>query len=260
MGPERRSDFLASPGPRVIAHRGLSLEAPENTLLAFLKALSAGATHLETDVQVTLDGVAVVSHDADLARVAGRAVRVDRLTMAELRRIDLGAGQSFVPLGEALDAFPEARFNIDVKAAGAAEPTAYAVLEARATWRVLITSFSEGRRRRTMRLLPGVATAASASVFLNAWLASRLGFTGRAKRILRGIAAVQVPERYWHVHVVTPRFIRVMHDIGVEVHVWTVNDPATMRRLLGIGVDGLITDRCDLAVRVIAAGDHEKGI
>ena len=114
------SEFLAPKGPRVFAHRGLSLEAPENTLLAFLKALSAGATHLETDVQVSRDGIAVLSHDPDLVRLVGRNVRVDQLTMAELGRIDLGAGQSFVSLGEALDAFPDARFNIDVKAAGAA--------------------------------------------------------------------------------------------------------------------------------------------
>ncbi|MEO7089638.1 MAG: glycerophosphodiester phosphodiesterase [Cryobacterium sp.] len=243
----------------MFAHRGLSLEAPENTLLSFLKALSGGATHLETDVQVTLDGVAVVCHDADLERLTGRTVRVDRLTMAELRRIDLGKGQSFVSLAEALDAFPEARFNIDVKATGASEPTAYAVLQAGATWRVLITSFSEDRRSRTTRLLPGVATSASGSVFLQAWLASRLGLTGWARRIMRGFAAVQVPERYWRIRVVTPRLIRAMHGIGVEVHVWTVNDPVTMRRLLDFGVDGLITDRCDLAVQVIA-GRTLKGI
>ena len=252
MVSEHPSEFLASAGPRVFAHRGLSLEAPENTLLSFLKALSSGATHLETDVHVTRDGTAVLSHDPDLVRLAGRNVRVDQLTMAELRRIDLGVGQSFVSLGEALDTFPEARFNIDVKAAGAAEPTARAVLDAGATRRVLITSFSEERRRRTTALLPGVATSASSPVLLKALLASGLGLTGRAGQVLRGFAAVQVPERYGRVPVVTPRFIRVMHAIEVEVHVWTVNEPAQMSRLLDLGVDGIVTDRCDLAVEIIA--------
>lgn len=252
MPAERPSEFLAPPGPRVFAHRGLSIEAPENTLLAFVKALAAGATHLETDVHVSLDGVAVLCHDPDLARVAGSSVRVDQLTMAELRRITLGEGQSFVSLAEALDAFPGARFNIDVKTPGAVEPTARAVRQAGATARVLITSFSEPRRRGVVGLLPGVATSASPPVLARALLAARLGLTGTARRVLRGFAAVQVPERYGRLRVVTPRFIRVMHAVDVEVHVWTVNDPAEMRRLLDLGVDGLVTDRCDLAVAVIA--------
>jgi len=253
MPAEQASQFLLPPGPRIFAHRGLSLEAPENTLLAFLKALSSGATHLETDVHVSLDGVAVLSHDPDLARVAGSTARVDQLTMAELRRVGLGAGQSFVSLAEALGAFPEARFNIDVKAPGAVEPTARAIRDARATARVLITSFSESRRRSVVGLLPGVATSASPSVLIKALLSSRIGLVWSARRVLRGFAAVQVPERYGRVRVVTPRFIRVMHAADVEVHVWTVNDPAAMSRLLDLGVDGIVTDRCDLAVAVIAA-------
>ena len=253
MSAERPSKFLASAGPRVFAHRGLSLEAPENTLLSFLSALSIGATHLETDVHVSLDGVAVLSHDPDLERVAGSSARVDQLTMAELERINLGADQCFVSLAEALDAFPEALFNIDVKVAGAVQPTAQAVLKAGATARVLITSFSEARRRGVVALLPGVATSASPPVLARALPAARLGLTGPARRVLRGFAAVQVPERYGRLRVVTPRFIRVMHAVDVEVHVWTVNDPARMRLLLDLGVDGIVTDRCDLAVAVIAA-------
>lgn len=253
MSAERASEFLASAGPRVFAHRGLSIEAPENTLGSFRAALTAGATHLETDVQVSLDGIAVLSHDPDLARVAGSSARVDQLTMAELRRIGLGAGHSFLSLAEALDAFPEARFNIDVKVQGAVEPTARAVRQAGATPRVLITSFSESRRRGVVALLPGVATSASPPVLARALLAARLGLTGSARRVLRGFAAVQVPERYGRLRVVTPRFIRVMHAVDVEVHVWTVNDPEEMRRLLDLGVDGLVTDRSDLAVAVIAA-------
>ena len=118
--PER--GYFTPALPRVIAHRGLHLEAPENTKLAFLRALSLGVTHLETDVHVSADGVAVVSHDPDLSRVAARKVRVDQLTMAELSRVDLGAGQGFSSLADVLDAFPEARFNIDVKTAGAVAP------------------------------------------------------------------------------------------------------------------------------------------
>jgi len=88
--PSRDHDrgFFSPPLPRIFAHRGLAIGAPENTLLAFLKAMSAGATHIETDVHATLDGVAVISHDPDLARLVGRSARVEQFTMAELRRID----------------------------------------------------------------------------------------------------------------------------------------------------------------------------
>ena len=244
--------FLEGVGPRVFAHRGLSLDAPENSLLAFRHALAAGATHIETDVHATDDGIAVLSHDAD-HDVAGTRIRLDQLTMVELRRIGLGKGQSFASLREGLDAFPDARFNIDVKSTAAVEATAAAVRDAGAIDRVLITSFSESRRRRTAGLLPGVATSASASVLVRAVLAADLGMASPARHALKGFAAVQVPETVRFRRILTPRFIREMHAAGVEVHVWTINDPESMSRLLELGVDGLVTDRCDLAVAIVAA-------
>src|SRR5690606_37911373 len=124
-----------------------ALEAPENTLLAFAKALAVGVTHIETDVHATADGVAVIAHDETLDRVADRTVRVDQLTMTELRRVDLGEGQGFCSLTEALDAFPDARFNIDLKSSASLAPTVAAIREHRAAERVLVTSFSDSRRR-----------------------------------------------------------------------------------------------------------------
>jgi glycerophosphoryl diester phosphodiesterase len=245
------SRFLEGAAPKVFAHRGLALNAPENTLLAFQHALAAGATHIETDVHATDDGVAVLSHDPDFA-VPGTKIRVDGLTMAQLRRINLGDGQAFASLAEGLDAFPDARFNIDVKSEAAIEATAAAVTDARATSRVLITSFSEDRRRRTARLLPGVATSASAPVVARAFLAAELGLAAPVRQSLKGMAAVQVPESVRFLRILTPRFIRAMHAADVEVHVWTVNDPVAMGRLLSLGIDGIVTDRCDLAVAVIA--------
>jgi len=245
------SAFLGAGGPRVFAHRGFALAAPENSLLAFLSALSAGATHIETDVQVSVDGAAIISHDPDLAHL-GRQVRIDHLTRAELGRIDLGHGQSIPSLVEALDAFPDARFNIDIKADAAVAPTIAAVLRTRATSRVLITSFSEQRRRRALIGLPGVATSGSSSIVTRAVAAVALGPSSALRRALRGIDAVQVPERTGILQIVTPRFIRHVHGAGVEVHVWTVNDTDTMQRLLDMGVDGLITDRTDLAIDVIS--------
>jgi glycerophosphoryl diester phosphodiesterase len=247
--------YLGPAGPRILAHRGLSLEAPENTLLAFLAALAAGATHLETDVHATSDGVAVLSHDPTLPD--GQAV--NRFTMAQLGRIDLGGGQSYCSLAEALAAFPDARFNVDVKTAAAVLPAARAIRGAGAARRVLLTSFSETRRRRAVRAVPGAASSASAPGVALMLLAVTLGQRWALPRLLRGISAVQVPERAGPVRIVTPRVIRRMHAIGVEVHVWTVNDPARMRLLLALGVDGLVTDRADLAVRVGAEHRRHRG-
>jgi glycerophosphoryl diester phosphodiesterase len=242
--------------PRVFAHRGLALEAPENTLLAFFKALTVGAHYLETDVHVTLDGQAVVSHDPDLRRVADRDVLVGQLSLAELRRIDLGEGQTYCSLAEALDAFPDARFNIDVKAEGAAAPTAKAVKATRASDRVLITSFDEKRRMSALASLPGVATSASSSRFASAAIGAKTGLRFLVSRAVADVDAVQIPERvgsgrHGTIRLVTPRLIRAMHEADIEVHVWTVNEPDDMRRLLQLGVDGLITDRCDLALDVV---------
>lgn len=245
--------FLSGPLPRIIAHRGLAIEAPENTLLAFLRALNAGATHLETDVHVSADGVAVISHDPDLSRTAGRSAGIGRLTMAELRRVDLGHGQGYCSLGDALDAFPEARFNIDIKDAGSALPAARAILDARATDRVLITSFDERRRRTAADALPGVASSASVSGVLLAITAAKLGVAPLVRRALRGLVAVQIPERRGFLRLVTARTVSVLHRAGVEVHVWTVDEPEQMTRLLDLGVDGLVTDRCDVLKALVVS-------
>lgn len=237
--------------PRVFAHRGLAVEAPENTLLAFAKAIAVGATHLETDVHASADGVAVISHDPDLSRLTGRSEAVSDLSMTELRAIPLGHGQGFSSLADALDAFPETAFNIDIKSADAVAPTVEAILKHRATGRVLVTSFGDARRRAAVARLPGVATSASARPLLSALGAGTVGASPLVRRALRGIHAVQVPERALGMSATSERMIRAFHAASVEVHVWTINDPDRMRELLERGVDGIVTDRSDLALRVV---------
>ncbi|CAN5508537.1 glycerophosphodiester phosphodiesterase [soil metagenome] len=250
--------FFAGPLPRVLAHRGLATDAPENTLLAFLSALAIGVTHLETDVHSSADGIAVISHDADLARTAGITGRVDELDFAELRTIDLGHGQTYSSLEEVLLAFPDARFNIDLKSDAVVAPAVDAILRATAVDRVLVTSFDNRRRMRAVRALPGVATSASSVPFAAALFAITLGIVPLARHLLRDVQAVQVPERLRGVRVISPRSVRLLKRTGVEVHVWTVNDPEDMRRLLDLGVDGLVTDRADLAIGVVEAANRSR--
>jgi glycerophosphoryl diester phosphodiesterase len=237
--------------PRILAHRGLAVDAPENTLLAFAMALAAGARYLETDVHASADGIAVISHDGDLVRSARRADRIDSVPLSELQKIDLGAGQNYCTLAEALAAFPEARFNIDVKSAGAVAPAVEAIRDSGATDRVLVTSFNDRRRAAAVRMLPGVATSASALTSAAALLTASIGLTAASRWILRDIHALQLPERFRGIRVITPRLVTRLRRAGVEVHVWTVNKPAEMARLLDWGVDGLVTDRADLALTLL---------
>lgn len=243
--------YLSPAPPRILAHRGLAQEGPENTLLAFAKALAVGVNHLETDVHESSDGVAMVSHDDTLQRVADRKVRVNQLTAAELRKVDLGFGQSFVSLEEALDAFPEARFNIDVKSAGAVAPTVRGIRAVNAIDRVLISSFSSARQAAAVKKLSGVATSAPLGVMARVLAASNVRLTGQVNSILAGFDAIQIPERWKGVRVLSPRLVEHAHAAGVEVHVWTINDIDDMNRLLDLGVDGIVTDRADLAMGVL---------
>lgn len=243
--------YFSPARPRVLAHRGLATEAPENSLLAFAHAVAVGVAHIETDVHVSADGIAVIAHDPDLARVAGDPVRVDELTAAQLAAIDLGDGQHMPTLAEALEAFPEVRFNIDLKTAGAVAPAVDSVRQARAEERVLLTSFSERRRRAALRLLPGVATSASGLRFAAALLAASARFEPGVRGALRGLHAVQIPARAIGLDTIAPSRLRAYQRAGVEVHVWTVNEEPEMRRLLALGIDGLVTDRADVAMEVV---------
>lgn len=249
-------EFLPSRSTmRILAHRGLARTAPENTLAAFRDAADAGADIVETDVHASSDGECIISHDP-VIRAASGATSIAETSAKELADIDLGRGTHAPTLYEALTRFPSLRFNIDVKARAAVEPSVRAVLDADAVSRVLMTSFDEVTRAAVVAKLPGVATSASARMVVRAypWLVA--GHVRRLSAALRGVAAVQVPVQKV-VPVIGPRSVRLLHRAGVEVHVWTVNDPGRMRWLRKCGVDGVVTDRCDLAYDTIGAGRTE---
>lgn len=234
---------------RIFAHRGLAAGVPENTLAAFSAAVAAGADYIETDVHVTQDGVCVIHHDP-VVRLGGTTWQIADEPYETLRALDVGAGESIPRLADALSAFPEVRFNIDVKTGDAAEPAAQAIIDAGAIDRVLVTSFDEPTRRAVTALLPGVTTSASSRLIIAALPWMLLGVPSRVAAVLSGIPVVQIPEKRGLLRLVSPRMVRVMHRAGIEVHVWTINDPEDMARLHRWGVEGIITDRCDVAVRM----------
>jgi glycerophosphoryl diester phosphodiesterase len=236
--------YLDAPAPLAFAHRGGAAEGDENTAESFARAVALGYRYLETDVHGTADGVAVVFHDPDLLRLTGRPGRVRTLRWADLATVRV-AGAAAVPrLEDVLDAWPDIRFNIDVKAPAGIEPTVDAVRRAGAGDRVLLASFSDARLHRLRALAgPGVATSLAMREAARVKAAS---LTGRRLRLPPSVVAAQVPVRFRRLPVVDQRFLAYAHRLGLQVHVWTVDDPALMHRLLDLGVDGIMTDHVEV--------------
>jgi glycerophosphoryl diester phosphodiesterase len=233
--PASSIPFLDWPAPLAFAHRGGASEAPENTLPAFERAVELGYTYLETDVHVTADGVLVAFHDTDLSRTCGRPGIITQLPWSDVStaRVD---GREPIPLMEdLLEAFPDARFNIDCKSNAAVGALVTVVKRTKCGPRVCISAFDDRRLRRLRTALgPNVCTS------LGPAQVAALRFLGRTAG---GGAAAQVPVRQGRVTLVDERFVTGAHRRGIQVHVWTIDDADEMRRLLDIGVDGLMTDR-----------------
>lgn len=242
--------FLEGQHPRVIAHRGLALDHPENTLGAFMAALNSGADILETDVHLSKDGSVIVAHDPDLTRVAGRPGLVADFSERELAEIDLGSGEGFPTLDQLLSQFPHAKFNIDLKTRTAVEPFVEIIRAHRAESRILATSFDEPTRQAVINLLPEVASSTSRSMVIQARLRTWLGLPMEKWTVPAEVVALQIPPAMYGVALVTPSMLRLAKRKGLEVHVWTINNPEDMRRLWTMGVHGIVTDRSDLAVEV----------
>ncbi len=250
----RRFAYLDAPVPLAFAHRGGTGDAAttENTAAAFGRAVQLGYRYIETDVHATADGVAVVFHDHTLARLAGRPERIHRLRWAQLSRIRVD-GQPLVPrLSDVLDAWPQVRFNLDVKEDHAVGPTLDALRHTGAVDRVLLASFSDARTARIRAELgPDVATSLGTRGVTRLWAASRAG--RGAGRPATAVAAAQVPVRHGPVRVVDERFVRYAHRLGLAVHVWTIDMPDQMNELLDLGVDGIMTDRIEVLREVYLA-------
>ena len=238
-----------------MAHRGFTaFRLPMNSMAAFQEAVRLGFRYIETDVRATRDGVAVILHDRGLPSRSGVPGPVDRLHWRDVRTADIGAGESIPTLEEVLTALPDVRVNIDIKAASAIVPTVEVIERLNAHNRVLVTSFSDRRRRLALRLLSKrVASSAGTAAFLAVLTARTTRSRAYAWRMLRDSDCLQLPPRLGRVRVITPELVRALHDSGRQVHAWTVDDPDVMHALLDIGVDGIITDRADLLRDVLIA-------
>jgi glycerophosphoryl diester phosphodiesterase len=234
--------------PLALAHRGFSLDGLENSMAAFEAAVDLGFQYIETDVHATADGVLIAFHDDTLERVTDMTGRVAQLPWDTVRQARIGGKQPIPRLDDLFGAWPDVRINIDVKVDEAVGPLANAIERAQAHHRVCVASFSDARRRDVVKRLsaPVATSGGTNSVAL-------LRFGGRlARPALRDVDCFQVPERHGRWPLVTSTTVREAHAIGKQVHVWTVNDAADMRRLLNLGVDGIVTDRADVLRDVLA--------
>ena len=225
--------------PIAFAHRGGAEVHPENTERAFRHAVSLGFTHLESDVHVTRDGVAIAFHDERLDRVTDTVGVIAEMDWADVRRARVDGTEPIMRLEELFEAFPDARLNLDPKHGSAVEPLADAILRADAVERVMVGSFSD-KRIEAVRRLVGDDLAVSAGPRQTTAIVLR---SRGVPTPARWFHALQIPTSIKGIPVVTQRLVDHAHEQGTQVHVWTINDPDEMRRLLDLGVDGIMTDR-----------------
>ena len=238
---------------QVLAHRGLVSEfVPENTLKAFADALHAGADVIETDIQCTKDGVAIIFHDDDLIRLAGIPKKISESSWKEISVIDIGFGKRIPSLEQALTDFPNARFNLDIKTKLAEAPVAEVVNRLQAHKRVLISSFSDLRSKRTVNSIVGeVRTSAGSWRVLGLWLSFAIGATPLFSLLSCRVSALQIPVSQFGLRFDSKRFIALALANKLEVHFWTINDVELVRKLKSLGATGVVTDNCDLVIAAL---------
>jgi glycerophosphoryl diester phosphodiesterase len=237
------------------------LRWPENTMLAFRESAALGYQYFETDLHLSADGVLMVFHDDTLDRTTNGSGPVAGYTAAELREFD--AAYRFGPAGgwpyrdqgitiptleELITELPDASFTLELKQPGLEAPLVRFIDQHELWDRVMVGGYEDGWIKEVRRLSGGrVPTSSPHHETLYFWLASRVGIGLPIQA-----DALQVPVMHGRITVVDERFVRAAHRAGKQVHVWTINDPAEMHRLLDLGVDGLMSDVPDVLLGAFA--------
>lgn len=241
--------YLDHEGVIAFAHRGGALEAPENTMKAFAYAVDLGYRYVETDAYATRDGVLLAFHDDRLDRVTDRQGLIAGMDYAEIREARIGGSEPIPLLEELLTTWPDLRVNIDPKHDGAVDPLIGLLRRMDVLDRVCIGSFSDMRIAR-MRAAFGeaVCTSMGPREVARFWLSKRRLPAGRF-----GASCIQIPVKQGPFRLVDAASVAAAHRRGLKMHVWTIDDEAEMRRLIALGVDGIMTDRPSLLRSVITS-------
>jgi glycerophosphoryl diester phosphodiesterase len=245
-------------GPIVLGHRGAAGDAPENTLVAFERGLALGAHIIESDIHGTRDGVPVLIHDPEVDRTTNGRGRVCDLTFEALQALDAGyrfdpdldesfpfRGQGIVvpSLEQAFTSFPLARFNLEIKSE-APEVTERVVALVQDQGREATTLLTAGENS-TMTLLRECLTRRRCRPALGASLADILSVVNAAveqRPPETDSMVLQIPRAFAGRDLVTPALIAHCRAHGIQIHVWTINEPDEIRELIALGVDGIVTD------------------
>jgi glycerophosphoryl diester phosphodiesterase len=232
---------------------------------SFQAAVAAGVRYLETDVHRTRDGEIVVSHDGDLERICGRSGVIKEMEFADIATADAGfaftldtkefpfrgKGLRILRLADLLATFPIAFFNIDLKPddVGITESVLKVIDAAKMRRRVLLASEHQSRLDEIRALAPGIATSfgyLEIAAFMQAMATRDPAYQAAGD-------ALQIPPEHYSWKLATPDTLAMAHRYGVEVHIWTLNDEPAMREMLELGVDGIMSDFPQLALKVAAS-------
>ena len=229
-------------------HRGGDEVKTENTLEAFEYSSDLGFVFIETDVQSTKDGQVVIFHDSTLKRMAGIDKRIKDLMLKEIKEIELINGGRIPLLSEALDSFPDLRFNIDIKTEDALENTIKIIKEMRCFNRSCLASFSSSRLNRIRKLAGPEACTSSGQMDILKLICKSLGIGLK----INSADCAQIPITQWGVPILTKRFLRIAKKENKLVHVWTIDDKEEMFKLIDFGVDGIMTDKPSVLKQAMA--------
>jgi glycerophosphoryl diester phosphodiesterase len=232
--------YLEHDGPIAFAHRGGTSAAPENTLRAFEHAINLGYRYVETDVHASADGKLLAFHDNNLLRTCGENIEIASTNWSTLSNARIDGTDPIPLLEDLLGSWPEVRINIDCKADTALQPLLDALRRTNSLDRVCIGSFSDKRLARIRAELgPDVCTSMGPGEVARLVLRShsRLPIP-----VSQHALCAQVPVKQGPIPVVTRATIATARALGIHVHVWTIDDPIEIGRLLDMGVDGVMTD------------------
>ncbi|GMA38289.1 glycerophosphodiester phosphodiesterase family protein [Mobilicoccus caccae] len=236
--------YADTTGPIALAHRGGGGLAPENTLAAFALTTDLGFRYLESDLRLTSDGQLVCFHDATLDRVTEGRGPIAARSLAELRRLRVEGRETIPSLDEALEAFPDTCFSVDLKDERAIEPLVRTLRRPGVADRLCIAGAWDRWLLEVRREVPGVATTLGWRSLTMLIACARAGV--RPPRHIATAPFAHVPVRLGRLRIHVERVIEMAHDLGVRVVTWTVDDADTMHHLLDVGADAVITDRPDV--------------
>lgn len=239
--------YLQYDGLTVLAHRGGADESFENTLESFDYSKSLGCKFIETDVQVSADGIPYIFHDDDLKRVLNISSRFDSLSSQEIDKLKIFDQYRIPKLEEALNEFPDISFQIDFKTDQVVAPALDVIKKTKSFERICVASFNSERLKRVRSTYPDLCISMGPNEVIKTLISS----FGLYKGAIDG-DCLQIPIRYYGVRVVTKRFVKYLKSRGLKIMVWTINDVKTFEYLIELKVDGIITDKPKLLFETLS--------